>query len=207
MKNIYLDFDRTIYNTDLLYTDMNKVIQKHGINHNEFEMVKKKIFKEPVLFDYFKVIKYMCTHNQVQSKVLDELEMIVYNGNKYVYDDVDNFIRESKSKGYRVNILTYGDRKFQLKKLSNLDICDMIDNIIIASDYKFNLDLNYNNSIFIDDNPRDLGGLCNRSAGRVIRISRKETKYATVALNNKNIENYDGLNKISISDFSVKGVY
>ncbi len=146
----------------------------------------------------------MCAHNQLQSKVLDELEMIVYNGNKYVYDDVDNFIRESKSKGYRVNILTYGDRKFQLKKLSNLDICDMIDNIIIASDYKFNLDLNYNNSIFIDDNPRDLEGLCNRSAGRVIRISRNETKYATVALNNKNIENYDGLNKISISDFSVK---
>lgn len=206
MKNIYLDFDRTIYNTDLLYDDMNKIILKYGIKQNVFNDVKNKIFEEPVLFDYFKVVEYICKHNNISLKVLEELEGIVNNGDKYVYDDVKKFINSANEQKYKVNILTYGDRRFQLKKLSNLQICDNINNIYIASDYKYDLDLNYENAIFIDDNPRDLEGLYNRKAKKVIRISRDNTKYAKIELNNKNIESYERLTKIDISTFNDKGI-
>lgn len=206
MKNIYLDFDRTIYNTDLLYSDMDKVIQKYGIDKKLFDETKKKIFKEPILFDYFKVINYICDHHKLSLQVISDLKNIINNGNKYIYDDVDIFIRQIKKEGYNVNILTYGDMSFQLKKLSNLDICDIIDNIFIVSDYKFNLELDYKNSIFIDDNPRDLEGLCNRMAWKVIRISRNNTKYAKMKVENEIIENYDSLSKLNINEISLKGV-
>lgn len=204
MKNIYLDFDRTVYNTDELYNDMNKVILKYGIEQWQFDIVKNKIFEKPILFNYFKVIDYICNTNKISVKVLHELESIVRNGDKYIFDDVEEFIKNAKNKGYTVNILTYGDRNFQLKKLSNLYICDIIDNIFISNNYKFNLDLNYIDSIFIDDNPRDLEGLYNCVAGKVIRISRENTKYAKVEIKNKNIKNYKSLREISISEFNKK---
>lgn len=112
MKNIYLDFDRTVYNTDKLYNDMNKVILKYGIEQWQFDIVKNKIFEKPILFNYFKVIDYICNTNQISVKVLHELESIVRNGDKYIFDDVEEFIKNAKNKGYTVNILTYGDRNF-----------------------------------------------------------------------------------------------
>ena len=142
MKNIYLDFDRTIYDTDSLYKDMNEVIKKYGINLEQFEKTKREIFEEPILFNYFKVVEYICNHNNISLKVIDELEYIINNVDKYIYNDVENFIKIVKYKGYTVNILTYGDSSFQLKKLSKLKICDMIDNIFITGKYKFNLNIN-----------------------------------------------------------------
>lgn len=199
MKDIYLDFDRTIYDTDQLYKDMNKVILKYDIKQSKFKQIKKRIFKKPILFDYFKVVNYICDHNNVSTLVLKELENLLYNGNKYIFDDVKEFLETAKNNGYKINLLTYGDRSFQLKKLSNLDICDIIDNIIIAGEYKFDLSIDYENSIFIDDNPRDLKGLYKRNAGRLIRISRHKTKYAKTPLNNGIAEKYNSLSQIRIN--------
>lgn len=205
MKSIYLDFDRTIYNTDALYGDMNKVLLKYGIQLEEFELMTKYIFKEPVLFNYFKVVKSICLHKHISLDILDELEKIINNGNKYIYNDVVSFLNNSKKLGYRIIILTYGDRSFQLKKLSNLDICDIIDDIVITSEYKFNLFLDYKNSIFIDDNPRDLNGLYNRNARKIIRISRKNAKYSKLIINNNFIKSYNSLAKINIKKLSIIG--
>ena len=87
MKNIYLDFDRTIYDTDSLYKDMNEVIKKYGINLEQFEKTKREIFDEPILFNYFKVVEYICNHNNIPLKIIDELQYIINNGDKYVYND------------------------------------------------------------------------------------------------------------------------
>lgn len=199
MKNIYLDFDRTIYDTDALYRDMNDIIVKYGIDLELFEDVKKILFKEPVLFNYFKVVKYICMKNNISLNVIYELENIIDNGNKYIYDDVIDFIKNIKDNGYIVNLLTYGDINFQIKKISPLEICDMIDNVFITGVYKYDLEIDYTNSIFIDDNPRDLDGLYKKNAGKVIRISRENTKYSKTALNNSCIENYNSLSEINIS--------
>lgn len=201
MRVIYLDFDRTIYNSDLLYNDMNDIIIKYGIDLERFEKAKKEVLKEPILFNYFMVIDYICHSDKISFKIIEELESVINNGNKYIYHDVENFIKKAKSKGYIVNILTYGDLNFQLKKLSNLNICGIIDNIFITSFYKFNIDVDYKNSIFIDDNPRDLIGLYNKQAGKVIRILRKCTKYSKIKIKNKAIENYSSLDEIDFNNF------
>lgn len=120
---------------------------------------------------------------------------VINNGEKYVYKDVENFIRKMKAKGLRVNILTYGDFCFQMMKLLILNVCDIIDEIIISRDYKFELELDYQNSIFIDDNPRDLIGFYNKNAYGVIRIARKNAKYSEVELKNEHIVNYNSFDE------------
>ena len=71
----------------------NEVIIKYGIDLNLFEDVKKIIFNEPLLFNYFKVVKYICKKNNVSLNVVDELENIINNGDKYDRNKKCNRIR------------------------------------------------------------------------------------------------------------------
>ena len=54
-----------------------------------------------------------------------------------------------------------------MKKLMGSGITSYFDGIIITAEYKFLLDIDYTNGIFIDDDPRDLNGLY-AAFGRVI---------------------------------------
>lgn len=184
MKEIYIDLDRTILNTDRLYYDMDKTTKKYGISLERFNKVKNQIFTEPILFNYVKVIEYICNNDNINLKILDELNKILDNCDNYLYEDVQMFFKNCKQKGYKINILTYGDLNFQLMKLKNLSIYKSIDSVIISSIFKFDLNLNYTNKIFIDDNPRDLIGLYNKKA-KVIRLIRENCKYSKIKLNEK----------------------
>ncbi len=84
-------------------------------------------------------------------------------------------------------------------KLLNCEISVIIDNVLITGLYKFETNINYSDSIFIDDNPRDLIGLCNNNAKKVIRIKRKNTKYSNCKLDNKDILTYNSLNAIDLN--------
>lgn len=198
MKDIYIDFDRTIYNTDKLYKDMDNVIKKYGIKKERFKEVEKIIFKEPILFNYISVIKYICDKDGISKKVIEELKKILLRGDTYIYEDTYDFIKKYKNEGYIIHILTYGDLNFQLMKLSNLSVCDIINSIFVTQNYKFDLDLNYSNSIFIDDNPRDLIGLFNNNARIVIRIKRDGLKYSDSKLENNKISVCKNLKEIDL---------
>ena len=120
------------------------------------------------------------------------------NGEKYLYSDSNEFLLKMKHKNYNTSILTYGDINFQMLKLTPLSTCNIIDNIIITSNYKFLLDLDYNNSIFIDDNPRDLMGLSQQGAKKVIRVKRKNSKYYNSKLLNNEIPIFYNLEDLTI---------
>lgn len=196
--NIYVDFDRTLYNTDELYNDMFKVINSYGITCELFEINKEEYFTKPILFNFIKLTKYICNKYNISLDVITELLMILANGEKYLYSDSSDFLLKMKERNYNVSLLTYGDVNFQMLKLTPLSICDIIDNIIISSNYKFQLDLNYKDSIFIDDNPRDLLGLLHNDAQKVIRIKRQNSKYCNNKLSNNKIPSFSNLRDLII---------
>ena len=196
--DLYIDFDRTLYNTDELYRDMFKVINSYGITNEIFEKSKDEFFSKPILFNFIKLTKYICYKYNISYRVLEDLLMILQSGEKYLYDDSYDFLSKLKKNKYNISILTYGDMNFQMLKLTPLSICDIIDDIIISSNYKFEPDLNYKNSIFIDDNPRDLLGLADNGAQKVIRIKRENSKYCNEQISNKRISSFKNLEDITI---------
>lgn len=196
--NMYIDFDRTLYDTDKLYRDMFKIINSYGITEKMFEDYKNEFFCKPILFNYIKLIKYICRKENIDYNIILELLNLVQNGEKYLYSDSYDFIKKMKRDNYNVSLLTYGDSNFQMLKVTPLKICDIIDTIIISSDYKFNLNLDYENSLFIDDNPRDLLGFANKGARKIIRIKRENTKYCNEKLTNSSIASFKSLSDIVI---------
>jgi hypothetical protein len=58
-------------------------------------------------------------------------------------------------------MLTWGNNEYQLEKIGCAKISKYFNELIITQKYKFDIEIDYKNSIFLDDNPRDLKGLMN----------------------------------------------
>ena len=52
--------------------------------------------------------------------------------------------------GYDLYLLTYGHKNYQRKKINSSNISSFFKNIIITEEDKSKLDIDYENSIFID---------------------------------------------------------
>ena len=73
------------------------------------------------------------------------------------------------------------------------------DGIMMTTELKFLLDINYQNGIFIDDDPRDLNGLANKNPIRVIRMRKKNNKRSKIDMNNPKVEEYTSFDDIQIT--------
>jgi FMN phosphatase YigB (HAD superfamily) len=73
---------------------------------------------------------------------------------------------------YELILLTWGNNEYQLDKINCSKISKYFKELLITQKLKYELDIDYKNSIFIDDNPRDLRGLVNNNSYRVIRLCR-----------------------------------
>ena len=135
------------------------------------------------LFDTQKLIKTMDIEN-------------CYN---YIFTDGISFLKTLKEKGHNIFLLSYAENnlQYQLSKIYNSNIVDYFDGIIITKDFKYDIDLNYSEGVFIDDNPRDLIGLYSKNAKKVIRLRRKNQKYSSEDLN-INIEEYENFDEIPL---------
>ena len=138
----------------------------------------------------------------VDSKlVVNAVNDVLSNGNEIVFEDAIRFLERLKEKGHKIHILTYVqpiNMEYQLKKLMGSGIANYFDGIIITSKYKFLLDLDYTNGIFIDDDPRDLNGLFEKNPIKVIRIRKENNKRSKIDIDNKEIEEFVSFDDIVV---------
>ena len=78
--------------------------------------------------------------------------------------------------------MTWGDPDFQREKMAISGLEPLFDDIIYTNKLKYQLDIDYANSIFIDDSLRDLAGLLEAGAQEVIRVKRPSGKNSGKAL-------------------------
>ena len=98
-----------------------------------------------------------------------------------MFDDSIAFLKKLRSPKNKVYLLTYSvpeTFEFQKKKVENSGLIDFFDEVIITSKQKCELDTDYQNSVFVDDDPKQLLGLCRKNPANVIRIKRKDGKYS-----------------------------
>ena len=85
---------------------------------------------------------------------------------------------------------------FQVLKIKGSGLIKYFDALYITSKPKYELDINYENGIFIDDRAKDLLGLYSKNAKKVIRLRRKGNKYSIEDIGNAEIEEYSSFGEI-----------
>lgn len=204
--NYYIDFDNTLYETAKLTTYMLKaicdtVVEKRGIAYEEIDSYVKENFNSTKdnIFTFAKEtgVKFEIDPIEVENNV----KAVVDNGNDIVFEDAERFLARLKENGHEVHILTYipkTNQEYQMKKLLGSGLMKYFDTITITSKYKFLLDMDYTQGIFIDDDPRDLNGLYEKNPIKVIRIRKPNNKRSKIDIDNKDIEEFESFDDINV---------
>lgn len=196
--NYYLDFDYTLFDTYKFRQSLYKILEENGIEKTYLKLTpenrkdNQKLLNIRELFETLSQIKNIPLDNLI--KPLEELYAIC---DKFVYDDVIEFLNYLKSKNHKLYILTWGEMKFQEEKIKASKLGKYFNDIIITEKLKYELEsIDYENGIFIDDSIRDLEGLYNKNAKQVFRIKRKNGKNSDKRLNIKEIPEFNSLEEL-----------
>ena len=205
--NFYFDFDNTLYETAkltevMLNAIVNSIYNKTGKNLEDLKKYAKENFNSTTgnIFNFAEEMaeKFKSDKN----KVLEDLNNAIYSGESIVFEDARRFVEKLYKNNNKLYILTYiPDKKnhdYQMKKIIGSGIAKYFNSIIITSEYKFNLGLDYKNGIFFDDDPRDLNGLFEKNPIKVIRIRKENNKRSKIDMENKEIEEYKTFDDIKI---------
>lgn len=180
---IYLDFDGTLFDTDKFYQDYLKLLQEYNIDEATINNIKPKIFKN-TLFNLDILTNYLVKEYNLDNNIYLKVNNL-YNST-YVFKDVIPFLE--KYKNLEINLLTYGEYNYQQKKIEGSNLKKYFKNIIITDKDKSKLNLDYKNSLFIDNNPKEIKKFLEVSK-YVIRIKRKEDKYSKIESNSLEYNN------------------
>lgn len=204
--NYYLDFDNTLYETAKLTSMMlgaiaNTISETTG--HNVTTLKEEAIANfNSTIDNIFSFAENMSKKYGVDSqKVLKNVNNVIDNGDILVFDDARRFLERLKDNNHKIYILTYvakGNEEYQMRKLLGSGLMKYFNGIIITTEYKFLLDLNYENAIFVDDDPRDLNGLFDRNPVKVIRIRKPSNKRSKIEINNTEIEEHETFDDITL---------
>lgn len=204
MKNIYLDFDHTLYCTTKLKDDiMHKVFDnmcKVDDNNMHIVDIETILVDNNSMFEFCNKINKKCK----KSICFKPIIVNILNSNNYIYSDSIPFLKKLKQYGFEINLLTYSkpiDFEFQMLKICNTNILNLIDNIIICSCDKNAMNLDYKNGVFIDDKAEVLDKLYNAgvTSDRLYKISRPDGKYSKTSTIFKTKE-YNNLSEIKVED-------
>ena len=204
--NYYIDFDNTLYETAKLTSLMIAAI---GNKIGELADLEKEPIIQDAKDNFNSTLDNIFTHAEKMGKkynvdseeVVNAVKSVIDNGREIVFEDAVRFLERLKENGHKIFILTYipkTNQEYQLKKLMGSGITKYFDGIIITAEYKFLLDLDYTNGIFIDDDPRDLNGLFEKNPIKVIRIRKPNNKRSKIDIDNKEIEEYESFDDIIV---------
>ena len=188
---LYIDFDGTLYDSNSLYNGFLKICNDYGICDNKIQMAEKTLFNGDYLFDLRILAKYLMKKYKLPVKMLFDVSKLLSNDN--LYDDVIEGLKKlEKIRKYEIILLSYGNKKYQKKKIQLSHITKYFDDIIITDKSKLNLEnVDYENGVFIENNPYQIDDLYNANSKNVIRIRRNGDKYFYIDTKNS-IKEYDG---------------
>ena len=157
---LYIDFDHTIFNTDLFQKEI------QGIDKN------------------------LDLQNDLK-KLKEIIETNNINLEKYLYPDTIPFFEKYKDKYIiKKKKKSNNHNAYQLFKILDTKISNYFQEIIIIkTNLKGELDLDYQNSIFIDDDPKELESIKKRNPYDIIRLKRGKHEDEILKTNIKEVTN------------------
>ena len=189
---VYIDFDGTLYNSDNFYNGFIEICSKYNIEKEKVKEIENDIFNNKNLFNVDILSQKIFEYYQLPISFLYDVEALYKKPNLFS-DTIPSLEQLIKSSKYELYILTHGNREYQLKKITSSKIDKYIKEIIVTTGSKIDLDgINYQESIFIDNNPFQIKQLIVAKAKKVIRIRRHQDKYSKIA-STVPVNEYDNL--------------
>ena len=179
--NIYVDFDRTLFDCDKFLDDLYLLISKYDIPKDIFRNCQIQCKNQGFNPDI--ILNEVQKEYSFDNKVYQDINDLIAKTSSYLYTDSINFLKYLKENGYKTIILTKGNNDYQRKKIFNAYISDYYNDIIVTMDHKGSLQLDYHDSIFIDDNPKEIISILKKKPKKIIRISRDNSKYKDIIIN------------------------
>lgn len=132
---VIVDFDYTLYRTDLLVRDMKKSLRNYGVSEADFDDSYRQALRwdgDGYGFDYSfpKHVKILQTKGYEidLDQAVARLEECI--NKDYLYPDAVSFLQFLKSLGDEVVVLTAGDAEFQKMKVERTEVCDLVDRCV-----------------------------------------------------------------------------
>lgn len=189
---VYIDFDGTLYNSDNFYNGFIEICSKYNIEKEKVTEIENDIFNNKNLFNVDILSQKIFEYYQLPISFLYDVEALYKKPNLFS-DTIPSLEQLIKSSKYELYILTHGNREYQLKKITSSKIDKYIKEIIVTTGSKIDLDgINYQESIFIDNNPFQIKQLIAAKAKKVIRIRRHQDKYSKI-VSTVPVNEYDNL--------------
>ncbi len=189
---IYLDFDRTLFDTNTFLKEIYIILNKYNIPLDIFDEYKKRFNK--MGYNCYKILQEMEKKYFIDNKVYNELDNLIKNDNIFIYADVIKFLDYLKNNNFEIILLTKGNEEFQKMKIINSGISNYFTDIIITLKHKGELSIDYN-AIFIDDNIKELRSIGKNKISKLIYIDRsKQDNNQDIITINSLSEAYNYLN-------------
>lgn len=193
---IYIDFDGTLFDSTKLYEKFINTFNKHNIKKEYIENIIENIYEKEKNYDI--LAKKIIKDNNLDNSIQNELNNIY--SKDLIFKDTIPFL-EKYHKKYDLILLTLGNKFYQEKKINSSNISKYFKEIIITNNDKSKLNIDYQNGIFIDNNPHELKKFYNSKAKYLIRIKRDTDKYSKLDLNINNIPEFKDFNELLNSNY------
>ena len=173
---IYIDFDRTLFDCDRFEKDFDCLLKEYNISKKDFVKYQSQCKG----FNPYNILKLMNKEKKIDKKIYKAIDKLLIEASSYLFSDAIPFLEYLKSKGYPVIILSRGNYDFQTNKILSCNIDLYFDDIIVTLNHKGELNLDYANSIFIDDREEEINNILEKNPMRIIFIQRNGNKKLNV---------------------------
>ena len=173
--NYYIDFDNTIFDTVSFHNDLINILLKNNITREYIDNYYKENGINPL--DLINSIN--------NDKINKQVDKLFKKASKYLYKDAIKFLSKKSFNNYI--LYSYGNIDYQNKKIDNCDIKKYFDEILVTDINKTDLDLDYKNGIFFDDNVDVIKELLDKEVYKIYRVKRKNNIHSEVKLNDKRV--------------------
>lgn len=194
---IYIDFDRTLFDCDRFLEDIYKIIDKYHIPKELFKECQSQCKRKG--FNPYLILNKVEKSFSFNEKLYQEVALLMSNTANYLYSDSISFLKYLKEKGYYIVILTKGNKDYQREKISNTTILNYCDELMITMKHKGKLNIDYQNSLFIDDNPVEISSILEKKPKGVFRVKRPNSRYNDIDI--PNVININSLDKNIYNSF------
>lgn len=191
--NYFIDFDHTLFDTSSFSKDMlatlSRFIEKNcSQNYDKVLSLLSDKFRRGNnnIYDIYDLIKYFSTKfNFNENDAIDTVNSVIFNCEKYLYNDSINFLEYLKSKGHKIYILSYNENEvyFQTVKIAGSKLLKFVNGLITTVSLKSDIPFDFSNCIFIDDKPKDLISIYAKNPLKIYRIRRPNDSYSSIETN------------------------